>query len=95
MAARTARQLRIAASRQAAKDDPWQQLLNDALQDRRRRARLRGSAYADDDHHVQSAVVAGRLARRAAASAAILELYGSSGATEAGADEVSTTEGSA
>lgn len=90
MAARTARQLRIAASRQAAKDDPWQQLLNDALQDRRRRARLRGSAYADDDHHVQSAAVARREARRAAASAATLERYSASGATEALADEADT-----
>lgn len=87
MAVRTARQLRIAAARNALRADPWYQLLDEAIADRRRRARLRGSAYADEEYRVQGGAVAARLARRAAASAAILERYSANGATEAPARE--------
>ncbi|MDI9964782.1 hypothetical protein QM620_19945 [Rhodococcus sp. IEGM 1251] len=95
MAARTERQRRIAEARKATMADPWFQLVDEALQDRRRRARLRGSAYIDEDCRTKHTAVARREARREVARAAILERYSADGATEALADEASATEGSA
>ncbi|MFD6513847.1 hypothetical protein [Rhodococcus sp. NPDC060176] len=91
MAHSSDRQRRIAAARKATMADPWFQLVEDALQDRRRRARLRGSAYVDEDCRTKHTVVAARLARRAAASAAILERYSANG-VEALAVEASAPE---
>lgn len=91
MAVRTERQLRIAAARNALRADPWYQLLDEAIADRRRRARLRGSAYADEEYRVEGGAVAARLARREVARAEILQRYSADGATEALADEASAT----
>ncbi|MGC0363273.1 hypothetical protein ABH922_001257 [Rhodococcus sp. 27YEA15] len=81
MAVRTERQRRVAAARNALRADPWYQLLDEAIADRRRRQRMRGPAYGVEGR-VDGAVVSARLARRAAASAAILERYGSKATTE-------------
>jgi hypothetical protein len=91
MAARTERQRRIAEARKATMADPWFQLVDEALQDRRRRARLRGSAYIDEDCRTKHTAVAAREARREVARAEILERYSADGATEALADEASAT----
>ncbi|SCY78829.1 hypothetical protein SAMN02799641_03021 [Rhodococcus erythropolis] len=91
MAARTERQRRIAEARKATMADPWFQLVNDALQDRRRRARLRGSAYIDKDCRAKHTAVSAREARREVARAEILARYSANGATEALADEASAT----
>ncbi len=74
MAGRTERQRRIAEARKATMADPWFQLVNDALQDRRRRARLRGSAYIDEDCRAKHTAVAAREARREVARAAIRKM---------------------